>query len=79
MKSRPHTPAFVTFSLADFPSGERMKLEKEIIERALALWRRKQLSSPHAMPGDTVKSSDTPTIGPDGLKIRPASFHQLVF
>jgi hypothetical protein len=31
-----------TFSLADFPSGERAKLEDQIIERALQLWCRKQ-------------------------------------
>jgi hypothetical protein len=27
-----------TFSLADFPSGDRAKLEGQIIERALQLW-----------------------------------------
>jgi hypothetical protein len=31
-----------TFSLTDFPSGERAKLEDQIIERALQLWCRKQ-------------------------------------
>ena len=30
-----------TFSLADFPSGDRAKLEEQIIERALELWRKK--------------------------------------
>ncbi len=34
--------AMATFSLADFPSGERVKLESEIIKNALALWRKKQ-------------------------------------
>jgi hypothetical protein len=30
-----------TFSLADFPSGDRARLEDRIIERALQLWRKK--------------------------------------
>lgn len=31
-----------TFSLADFPSGDRARLEGQIIERALQHWRKKQ-------------------------------------
>ncbi|HUA66637.1 MAG TPA: hypothetical protein VME24_12365 [Alphaproteobacteria bacterium] len=31
-----------TFSLSDFPSGERARLEGQIIERALELWCRKR-------------------------------------
>lgn len=34
--------AAFTFSLADFPSGDRAKLEGQIIERALDLWRKKR-------------------------------------
>jgi hypothetical protein len=42
MKKTITTAALATFSLADFPSGERVKLESKIIENALALWRKKQ-------------------------------------
>lgn len=42
MKKTGISPAAVTFSLADFPSGERAKLEEQIIFRALDLWRRKR-------------------------------------
>ena len=31
-----------TFSLFDFPSGTRARLEDRIIERALELWRKKR-------------------------------------
>jgi hypothetical protein len=41
MKKTGISPVAVTFSLADFPSGERLKLEEQIIGRALELWRRK--------------------------------------
>jgi hypothetical protein len=37
-----HTNTTATFSLMDLPSDERLKLEDQIMERALALWRRKQ-------------------------------------
>jgi hypothetical protein len=40
MKKNTHTTA--AFSLMDLPSDERTKLEDQIMERALALWRRKQ-------------------------------------
>ena len=42
MKKTGISPIAVTFSLADFPSGERAKLEEQIIERALELWRKKR-------------------------------------
>jgi hypothetical protein len=40
MKKNTHTTA--AFSLMDLLSDERTKLEDQIMERALALWRRKQ-------------------------------------
>ncbi|HSY43410.1 MAG TPA: hypothetical protein VK811_05830 [Candidatus Acidoferrum sp.] len=40
MKKNTHTTA--VFSLMDLPSDERMKLGEQIMERALAHWRRKQ-------------------------------------
>jgi hypothetical protein len=42
MKKTINAPAITTFGLADFPSGERTKLEIQIIERALARWQKKQ-------------------------------------
>jgi hypothetical protein len=42
MKKTGISPIAMTFSLADFPSGERVKLEEQIICRALELWRRKR-------------------------------------
>jgi hypothetical protein len=44
MKKTIIAAAATTFSLADFPSGERAKLENQIIERALQLWCKKQRS-----------------------------------
>jgi hypothetical protein len=40
MKRNSHTTS--AFSLMDLPSGERLKFEDQIMERALALWRNKQ-------------------------------------
>jgi hypothetical protein len=42
MKKTTLAAAAITFSLADFPSGDRAKLESQIIERALELWRKKR-------------------------------------
>jgi hypothetical protein len=42
MKKTTIAVAATTFSLADFPSGERAKLEDQIIERALQFWCRKR-------------------------------------
>lgn len=42
MKKTTTTAGAITFSLADFPSGSRAKLEDQIIERALQLWRKKR-------------------------------------
>ena len=41
MKKTGMSSVAATFSLADFPSGARAKLEGRIIERALELWRKK--------------------------------------
>jgi hypothetical protein len=41
MKKHAIAATATTFSLADFPSGDRAKLEDRIIERALQLWRKK--------------------------------------
>jgi hypothetical protein len=37
-----NTYAMAAFSLMDLPSDERTKLEGQIMERALALWRGKE-------------------------------------
>jgi hypothetical protein len=44
MKTKMYAMTMTTFSLADFPSGERVKLENQIMERALARWRSRQSS-----------------------------------
>ena len=36
-----NTTRLLTFSLVDFPSGDRANLEIQIMEHALALWRKK--------------------------------------
>jgi hypothetical protein len=41
MKKTSNMGGAATFSLADFPSGEQMHLEEEIMRHALALWRKK--------------------------------------
>lgn len=41
MKKAITTEAPTTFSLSDYHSGERTKLESQIMERALELWRKK--------------------------------------
>jgi hypothetical protein len=42
MKKTISSATMMTLGLADFPSGERVKLEKQIIERALIRWQKKQ-------------------------------------
>ncbi|HEV2455303.1 MAG TPA: hypothetical protein VGY98_13650 [Verrucomicrobiae bacterium] len=42
MKKTTVTTAVTTFSLADFPSGDRARLEGQIIQRALQIWSKKQ-------------------------------------
>jgi hypothetical protein len=52
MKKNLPTTTMTTFSLADLPSGQRMKLEDQIMERALALWcnrRTARFSALHAL------------------------------
>lgn len=39
MKKAISAHAMATFSLADLPSGERSKVEKQIMEHAVAHWR----------------------------------------
>jgi hypothetical protein len=46
MKKTINAAAMTTFSLVDFPSGERVKLENRIMERALIRWRKKQRFRP---------------------------------
>jgi hypothetical protein len=65
MTKNMQTTTMTTFSLADLPSGERMKLEDQIMERALALWRNKQssrlsaLDALHRAERETLKSKRT--------------------
>jgi hypothetical protein len=42
MKKMNSAAIAATFSLADFPSGDRAKLEGQIIERALQLWSKRR-------------------------------------
>lgn len=41
MKKEIEDMAMKTFSLADLPSGKRARLEEQIMEHALAHWRKK--------------------------------------
>ena len=45
MKKSAYAAHAATFSLAAFPSGERTKLEEQIMERAVAHWCKKHAIS----------------------------------
>jgi hypothetical protein len=63
MDMKKNANVVAAFSLMDLPSDERTKLEDQIMERALALWRRKQtlrltaLGAWRRAERDTLKST----------------------